>query len=212
MDVHHPPVTTTGATVLARIQDDIRADVASRSHPPVPHDGSVTIHACHGPARQVEVLRESLLHLLNDDPTLQPRDVIIMCPDVDTFAPLLAAAFGAAGRPASRSPAAGAAGRPQPGAHQPAAGYRGCPAAAGRRADHRDPGAGPGRPRTGRAPVLVCRRRPGHAAPVVGAGRGAVGTRPSTSATPSAWVRSRRTPSRRPAIASCSASPPTTPA
>jgi len=94
VDVHHPPVTTTGATVLARIQDDICADVASRSHPPVLHDGSVTIHGGHGPARQVEVLRESLLHLLNDDPTLQPRDVIVLCPDVDTFAPLLAAAFG----------------------------------------------------------------------------------------------------------------------
>ena len=47
----------------------------------------------------MEVLRESLLHLFDNDSTLQPRDVIIMCPDVDTFAPLLAAAFSAVDAP-----------------------------------------------------------------------------------------------------------------
>lgn len=57
-------------------------------------DDSVQIHACHGPARQVDVLRDTLLHLFRDDPTLEPRDVLIMCPDVDTFAPLVRAAFG----------------------------------------------------------------------------------------------------------------------
>ena len=45
------------------------------------------IHACHGPTRQVEVLRECLLHLFQDDPTLEPRDVVVMCPDVETYAP-----------------------------------------------------------------------------------------------------------------------------
>ena len=35
-------------------------------------DTSVQVHACHGPARQVEVLREVLLGLLADDPTLSP--------------------------------------------------------------------------------------------------------------------------------------------
>ncbi|MDJ0114570.1 exodeoxyribonuclease V subunit gamma, partial [Rhodococcus erythropolis] len=52
------------------------------------------VHACHGPARQVEVLRECLLRLFEDDPTLQPRDVLVMCPDVETYAPLVRAAFG----------------------------------------------------------------------------------------------------------------------
>ena len=28
-------------------------------------------------------------------PRLEPRDVIIMCPDIETFAPLVHAAFGA---------------------------------------------------------------------------------------------------------------------
>ena len=57
---------------------------------------SVQVHACHGRQRQVEVLREVLLGLLDDDPTLEPRDVIVMCPDIEAFAPLIAAAFGLA--------------------------------------------------------------------------------------------------------------------
>ena len=35
-----------------------------------------------------------VLHLLADDPTLEPRDVIVMCPDIETFAPLIQATFG----------------------------------------------------------------------------------------------------------------------
>ena len=58
-------------------------------------DRSVQVHACHGRARQVEVLRDAILHLLEDDPTLEPRDVIVMCPDIETFAPLIQATFGA---------------------------------------------------------------------------------------------------------------------
>ena len=43
----------------------------------------------------MEVLRDAILHLLADDPTLEPRDVIVMCPDIETFAPLIQATFGA---------------------------------------------------------------------------------------------------------------------
>ncbi len=43
------------------------------------------------------MLREAVLGLLADDPTLEPRDVVVMCPDVETFAPLITAAFGGAG-------------------------------------------------------------------------------------------------------------------
>ena len=57
-------------------------------------DRSVQVHACHGPARQVEVLREVLVGLLADDPTLEPRDILVMCPDIEAYAPLFAAAFG----------------------------------------------------------------------------------------------------------------------
>src|SRR6185436_19527256 len=69
-------------------------------------DRSLQIHACHGANRQVEVLRDAILHALQDDPTLEPRDVIVMCPDIETFAPLIQATFGA-GEDAAGHDAAG---------------------------------------------------------------------------------------------------------
>ncbi|WP_369028730.1 hypothetical protein, partial [Nocardia farcinica] len=37
---------------------------------------------------------DCLLALFADDPTLEPRDVLIMCPEVEAYAPLVRAAFG----------------------------------------------------------------------------------------------------------------------
>ncbi len=103
-DEHRPLAEEAPDTLLARLQSDVRAD---RSPPGAPlpgetdaraplrdEDHSVVVHACHGRQRQVEVLRDAILHALAADPTLEPRDVIVMCPDVEAFAPLIQAAFG----------------------------------------------------------------------------------------------------------------------
>ena len=82
-------------TLLQRLQRDVRDDRApAGDHVLAADDRSVAVHACHGPHRQVEVLREVVLGLLAADPTLEPRDVLVACPDVETFAPLVSAAFG----------------------------------------------------------------------------------------------------------------------
>jgi exodeoxyribonuclease V gamma subunit len=104
VDHHHPVEHETG-TLLAHLQADVRADRWPAGAPlPAEEDArpildeadrSVQVHACHGRARQVEVLRDAILHLLEEDPELEPRDVIVMCPDIETFAPLIQATFGA---------------------------------------------------------------------------------------------------------------------
>ncbi|MEU4361473.1 exodeoxyribonuclease V subunit gamma [Promicromonospora sp. NPDC023987] len=104
-DAHEPP-----STLLGMLQHDLRADAVGEASARVlgPADRSVQVHACHGPVRQVEVLRDVLVGLLADDPTLEPRDVLVMCPDIETYAPLVTAAFGLAdvvgphGHPAHR--------------------------------------------------------------------------------------------------------------
>jgi exodeoxyribonuclease V gamma subunit len=94
-DRHHPTADPARTTLLARLQCDLRDDRApAGDHELAPDDRSVAVHACHGPHRQVEVLREVVLGLLAADPTLEPRDVLVACPDVETFAPLVSAAFG----------------------------------------------------------------------------------------------------------------------
>lgn len=91
---HHHPAEHDPRTLLERIQADIRADRSPTPQPLTDDDRSIEIHACHGRARQVEVLRDAILHLLEDDATLEPRDVIVLCPDIEAFAPLIHATFG----------------------------------------------------------------------------------------------------------------------
>ncbi|MEV0296844.1 exodeoxyribonuclease V subunit gamma [Nocardia sp. NPDC050710] len=83
-----------GVTLLEALQAGIRDDRWPVAEAARGADGSVQVHACHGPTRQVEVLREALLGLFAADPTLEPRDVVIMCPEVEAYAPLVRAAFG----------------------------------------------------------------------------------------------------------------------
>ncbi|MGI3779529.1 MAG: exodeoxyribonuclease V subunit gamma, partial [Janthinobacterium lividum] len=95
LDEHHPVSDVGATTLLGRLHADVAADRApTGDHALTDDDRSVQVHACAGPHRQVEVLREVLLGLLADDETLQPRDVVVMCPDVETYAPLIAATFG----------------------------------------------------------------------------------------------------------------------
>jgi exodeoxyribonuclease V gamma subunit len=82
-------------TLLGWLQSDIAANaVRPQGRKLAADDCSVQIHNCHGPARQVDVLREVLLGLLQGDPTLEPRDILVMCPDIETYAPLIVADFG----------------------------------------------------------------------------------------------------------------------
>lgn len=85
---------------LAQMQADVRANRPPRgargaSPADDPADNSFQVHSCHGAPRQVEVLREVLTWLLAEGKgDLQPRDILVMCPDVESFAPLLRATFG----------------------------------------------------------------------------------------------------------------------
>ncbi|SFU35305.1 exodeoxyribonuclease V subunit gamma [Xenorhabdus koppenhoeferi] len=57
-------------------------------------DRSLTFHSCHSPQREIEVLQDQLLRLLDDDPSLMPRDIIVMMADIDNYAPYIQAVFG----------------------------------------------------------------------------------------------------------------------
>lgn len=87
--------TTFSDSLLGWLQSDLAADeVRPQGRALAAHDHTVQVHSCHGPARQIDVLREVLLGLLADDPTLEPRDILVMCPDIETYAPLISARFG----------------------------------------------------------------------------------------------------------------------
>lgn len=89
-----------GPGLLAQLQDDIRAlrpvqETRSRWPPVDPaRDHSLRFHVAHSAQREVEALHDALLEQFRRDPGLRPRDVIVMVPDVETYAPHVQAVFG----------------------------------------------------------------------------------------------------------------------
>jgi exodeoxyribonuclease V gamma subunit len=86
-------------SLLHRIQQDIldlREPGESSSFAFGSDDRSIRIHSCHSAMREVEVLHDQLLGMFDDNPGLQPSDVLVMTPDMDTYAPYVEAVFGAA--------------------------------------------------------------------------------------------------------------------
>ncbi len=88
------------ANVLQQLQQDIlelRPLAESQALWPavdVGSDTSIRFHVTHGPQREVEVLHDQLLAAFEGDPTLEPRDVMVMVPDIATYAPHVEAVFG----------------------------------------------------------------------------------------------------------------------
>ena len=101
LDRYHEPDWDDGTSeedatsLLEQLQHSVRQAQWPReaTGAPTPADDSIQVHACHGPQRQVEVLRETLLDLLERDRTLQPREILVMTPDLETYAPLMTAVF-----------------------------------------------------------------------------------------------------------------------
>jgi len=84
-------------TVLQRVQHDIltlndsRQKEAVKDSPQV--DDSITITSCHSALREVQGLHDYLLHQFNQDETLTPKDILVMCPQIETYAPYVHAVF-----------------------------------------------------------------------------------------------------------------------
>jgi len=84
-------------TLLQQLQQDVLelAPPPERDQRPTADaDGSLTFAIAHGPQREMETLQDALLQRFADDPALRPRDVIVMVPDIETYAPHIDAVFG----------------------------------------------------------------------------------------------------------------------
>ncbi|WP_259294831.1 exodeoxyribonuclease V subunit gamma [Paraburkholderia sp. DHOC27] len=87
-------------TMLQQLQDDIR-DLRplreSRTLWPAvdpKRDASIRFHIAHSAQREVEILHDQLLAAFAADPTLRPRDIIVMVPDIEVYTPHIQAVFG----------------------------------------------------------------------------------------------------------------------
>jgi exodeoxyribonuclease V gamma subunit len=96
----HEGPDETGPQLLQQLQNDIlqltsQQEMRDQQRLVDPlQDRSVVFHEAHSPQREVEILHDQLLAAFSSDPTLRPRDIIVMMPDVDTYAPHIQAVFG----------------------------------------------------------------------------------------------------------------------
>jgi exodeoxyribonuclease V gamma subunit len=85
-------------TLLRALQSDILylregSPEHGKKKPVSAEDESIRFHSCHSPMREVEVLKDQLLHLFERDPGLAPKDILVMTPDIESYGPYIQAVF-----------------------------------------------------------------------------------------------------------------------
>ncbi|MFM7709975.1 MAG: exodeoxyribonuclease V subunit gamma [Ferruginibacter sp.] len=85
-------------TLLQKIQYDVYANAPSAKRQAIQltdlQDGSVTINAAFSPSREVEMLYNHLIGLLDvQQATFSPKDVVVLVSNVDRYAPFIHAVF-----------------------------------------------------------------------------------------------------------------------
>jgi exodeoxyribonuclease V gamma subunit len=91
----------TNLCILHRLQDDILLLKDATQSPEQLVDDSITIVSCHSALREVQALHDYLLHQFNDSAKqgnnstdrLTPKDVLVMCPQIEQYAPYVNAVF-----------------------------------------------------------------------------------------------------------------------
>lgn len=101
IDLFESPLESDRPTgLLQQLQDDIlelRPPQETLGHWPAvdpQQDHSLRFHIAHSALREVEILHDQLLAAFDADPSLRPRDILVMVPDIDAYAAAVQAVFG----------------------------------------------------------------------------------------------------------------------
>ncbi|WP_137894929.1 exodeoxyribonuclease V subunit gamma [Ramlibacter sp. 2FC] len=96
IDVFVDPLDSPGAaSQLTQLQSDIlELEPLPAAPGALPDDGAISLVLAHSAQREVEVLHDQLLAWFDADPSLSPREVMVMVPDMAGFLPHIQAVFG----------------------------------------------------------------------------------------------------------------------
>ncbi len=90
---HEQEDSSETSSVLAQVQQDILSLEDARQAPRELVDDSIVITNAHSALREVQGVHDWLLHQFNQHPELTPKDVLVMCPQVEQYAPYVNAVF-----------------------------------------------------------------------------------------------------------------------
>ena len=90
------PSQNTSLGAVQRDILDLRLAAEAKAVEPADVDDSIQIHVCHSAMREAEVLHDRLLGIFDDNPDIQPADVLVLTPNIVDYAPAIEAVFGAA--------------------------------------------------------------------------------------------------------------------
>ncbi|MFC0339097.1 exodeoxyribonuclease V subunit gamma [Kushneria avicenniae] len=101
-DIFRDPQPEADPSLLHQLQQEVldlvhparRAEEAGGKRFIDPEDRSLAFTRAHSPLREVEILHDQMLDAFDRDASLRPRDMVVLVPDIERYAPLIDAVFG----------------------------------------------------------------------------------------------------------------------
>ncbi|ART62067.1 exodeoxyribonuclease V subunit gamma [Kushneria marisflavi] len=101
-DIFRDPPTEAYPSLLHQLQQEVldlvhparRAEEEGDKRLVQPEDRSLAFTRAHSPLREVEILHDQMLDAFDRDSSLRPRDMVVLVPDIERYAPLIDAVFG----------------------------------------------------------------------------------------------------------------------
>ncbi len=90
---HFEPIEKEPTTLLHSFQNDLlyMEETFSENHQIC---DSIVFASCHSEVRELQILYDYLLNILNENPDLNPSDILVMMPQIEKYAPYINAVFG----------------------------------------------------------------------------------------------------------------------
>lgn len=87
-------VSDQGDTTLKRLQNDfLHLGQDQYELEVLEDDGSLELYSCTSNIREVEVLLEKLQNLMTEDHSIEPKDIIVLSPDIERYIPYIHQVF-----------------------------------------------------------------------------------------------------------------------
>jgi len=86
------PLNSFQTLIIEAARSTVIKFIPSNEAPEI-DSSKITVASCHNPQREVEVLYDNILKKLDEDPSLEPRDILVLTPDIEKYAPYFDAVF-----------------------------------------------------------------------------------------------------------------------